>query len=58
MADDGDIGLSTAALQAIIDGVATKLQEAGAETGAPPRADVSEGKLCVVNITPPPPYKV
>ncbi len=73
MADDGDIGLSAAALQAIVDGVATKLQEAaaktvedkrrnlaaaGAETGAPPRADASEGKLWVVNVTPPPPYKV
>ncbi len=69
MAEDGDIGLTPAALQMIVDGVATKLQEAaaktaedklrnqaaaGAETVGPPRTDAPEGKL---NVTPPPPAR-
>ncbi len=32
MADDGDLGLSATALQAIVDGVVTKLQETARST--------------------------
>ncbi len=32
MADDGDLGLSATALQAIVDGVVTKLQETACST--------------------------